>query len=236
MLKILHTNDMHGTMTGRTFEALSKLRQGCDLYFDSGDSIKTGNLGIPVRPDPVWESFTKLDLTASVLGNRETHPLKAAFDLKVSGATHPILVANISNAQGGTVFPGSMILEVRGIKVGILGVMVPMATIKKKDRALWANLWVDPIKKATEVVEDLRPNVDLLIALTHIGYTQDVKLAAQCPGIDIIFGGHSHTVLDLPEKHGNAYICQGGSHNRFAGVYTWDEGTLTGTLLPLSQN
>jgi 2',3'-cyclic-nucleotide 2'-phosphodiesterase (5'-nucleotidase family) len=44
VLRILHTNDLHGTLGGACMERLRLLREECDLYFDSGDAIKAGNL------------------------------------------------------------------------------------------------------------------------------------------------------------------------------------------------
>jgi 2',3'-cyclic-nucleotide 2'-phosphodiesterase (5'-nucleotidase family) len=76
----------------------------------------------------------------------------------------------------------------------------------------------------------MRAECDILIALTHIGFKRDIELAQTAPQIDIIFGGHSHTVLTKPHREGRTYICQGGSHNRFAGVYEWSDGELTGEL------
>ena len=61
-------------------------------------------------------------------------------------------------------------------------------------------------------------------------------LAKRCGEIDIIFGGHSHTVLDHPVKENRTWIVQGGSHGRFAGVYEWEAGELTGGLFPLQAN
>jgi 2',3'-cyclic-nucleotide 2'-phosphodiesterase (5'-nucleotidase family) len=100
-------------------------------------------------------------------------------------------------------------------------------------RAVSAYIWDQPIPTAQRIVAELRPKVDLLIALTHIGYGQDQELAEACPGIDIILGGHSHTVLKEPVRVNDTEICQGGSHGRYAGVYHWENGRLSGGLVPL---
>jgi len=75
-----------------------------------------------------------------------------------------------------------------------------------------------------------------VIALTHIGHRNDLELAEKSRDIDIIFGGHSHTVVEQPIKIGNAWVCQGGSHCRYAGVYEWTRANgLTGRLMPLTK-
>ncbi len=231
-VRILHTNDMHGTLSPERFAWLETLRRQADLYFDSGDAIKTGNLGIPLKPEPVWPFLDRLKCAASVLGNRETHVLEGAFNAKLLGANHPILCANLRRKDGSHPLPGSLRLEVKGIKVGIIGVMVPMVTERMATKAASAYLWDPPIPVACELAETMRLEVDLLICLTHIGHKQDLELAERCQALDVILGGHSHTVLEVPAVVGKVAICQGGSHNRFAGLYEWSpEEGLNGTLV-----
>lgn len=233
-IKILHTNDMHGTLTDQRFAFLKDLRDKADLYFDSGDVIKTGNLGIPLRQEVAWTYLDRLQCTASVLGNRETHVLESAFQSKLAGSTHPVLCSNLRRKDSSRPLPTDLLLEVNGLKVGIFAVMVQMVTERMKTQALSVYLWDSPVKTAIEQVAKLRPQVDLLICLSHIGHRQDLELAKAVDGIDVILGGHSHTVLTEPIKVGNTFICQGGSHNRFVGLYEWDATSgLTGTLIPI---
>jgi 5'-nucleotidase len=232
-ITILHTNDTHGALSGSRVEVLRDLRAKADLYFDTGDAIKTGNLGIPLRQEPVWSLLDELGCHASVLGNRETHVLESVFRSKISGATHPILVANLRKKDGTHPLPSSRIYECRGLRVGVFGVMVPMVTERMKSRAASAYLWDPPLDVAATMAQQLRAQVDVLIALTHIGHREDLKLAEQAHGIDIVLGGHSHTVLESPVKINQTWICQGGSHARFAGLYKWESGELTGGLAAL---
>jgi 2',3'-cyclic-nucleotide 2'-phosphodiesterase (5'-nucleotidase family) len=83
------------------------------------------------------------------------------------------------------------------------------------------------LQTAAALVAEMRPHVECLIALTHIGFKKDVELAQRCPEIDLILGGHSHTVLEEPAMVGKTAICQTGSHGRFGGVYGWEAGQLT---------
>ena len=107
-----------------------------------------------------------------------------------------------------------------------------MVTERMATKAASAYLWDPPIPNAIELVEELRPNVDLLICMTHIGHRQDLELAEKCQAIDVILGGHSHTVLEAPQKVGRVAVCQGGSHGRFAGIYEWDpQSGISGGLI-----
>ena len=223
MIRILHTNDMHGRLDERRFRLLSAVRDDADLYFDTGDAIKTGNLGIPLGEDPVWNQLAQLRCTASVLGNRETHILRSAFLGKIAGARHPILCANLRDKWGDRPLPGSIVVEFGGFKIGLVAVMVPMVTERMRTRAASAYLWDDPIKTAIEHGSTLRESVDLLFALTHIGLTQDRKLA-EVRLYDLILGGHSHDLLADPDVGSGTPILQAGSHARVAGRYDWEPG------------
>jgi 2',3'-cyclic-nucleotide 2'-phosphodiesterase (5'-nucleotidase family) len=231
-LRILHTNDTHGSLSGPKLPHLRQLRSKADLYFDSGDCIKAGNLGVPLRQEAAWGILRDLGCDAGVLGNRETHPLEPAFKAKIAGVAHPLLCANLRFKDGTRPLPQSLVLDIRDMKIGLIGVMVPMVTERMKTKAASAYIWDPPIPIAAELAKELRPKVDLLIALTHTGHKEDLKLAEQVPLFDAILGGHSHTVLPEPVYVGKTAVCQGGSHMRFAGMYEWstDGGWLGGLV------
>lgn len=233
VLRILHTNDLHGHLSAERCLSLSEVRTTCDLYFDSGDAIKSGNLAIPLRQEEVWSRFDQLELTAFCPGNRESHIIGAGFDAKMKGRQVPTLCANWHDRSGALIFQESMILDVKGVKVGVLGVMVPMVTTRMKTQGLSSYLWSPPIESAQKVSRELRPKVDLLICLSHIGLTQDRRLAEACPELDLILGGHSHHVLDPPEVVSDVPILQAGSHGRFYGIAEWnsDSGAITSRLV-----
>lgn len=157
-----------------------------------------------------------------------THPL--------SDSPSPHLITPSSHHP----FPGAAIFDRADIRVGVIGVMVPMVTERMKTAFASAYLWDNPIEAVKRELAILMRSPegsasDLLIALTHIGINQDRRLAEVCPELDLILGGHSHTLLERPEKVGNTWICQGGSHGRFIGRYVWDaeSGLIEAELLAL---
>ena len=213
---------MHGTLDDKRFSFLQDLRNQVDLYFDSGDAIKTGNLGIPFKQEPAWGYLDRLRCTASVLGNRETHVLESAFHAKLAGSQHPVLCSNLRKKDGSRPLQTELIIARPNLKIGIFAVMVPMVTERMATKAASAYLWDSPVDTAKKQVDLLRSQVDLIVCLSHIGHRQDVELAQAVGDIDMIFGGHSHTIVTEPVKVGKTFICQGGSHNRYAGMYEWD--------------
>lgn len=230
---LLHTNDLHGVLDEAREARLAELRLKAHLYFDCGDAIRTGNLDIPLEEEPVWARFRRLALSAMVIGNRETHLGESGFKAKLAGAPTPVLCANLRLKSGARPLPGYVTLETQGLRVGVFGVSVPMVTDRMAARAISAYLWDPPVEIARDCVQRLRPEVDLLVGLTHIGHRLDLELVAAVPGIDVLLTGHSHTVLETPIEVGGTWICQGGSHGRYAGLYRWEAGKLSGRLQPL---
>src|SRR5690606_16364001 len=49
------------------------------------------------------------------------------------------------------------------------------------------------VRGASEALD--AAGIDKIILLSHIGYTEDMRVAAALPLVDVIVGGHSHTLL-----------------------------------------
>lgn len=230
-MRILHTNDLHGMLNQEVEERLLVLRQQADIYLDSGDAVAFGNLAIPLKQDPVWERFARLSLTAQVPGNREYHVMESVFTRKVEGAIHPMLAANLFRTSGELLLPPSLIITVGDQRVGIVGVML-LATRRGENAIPGVNLYqTDPVEAALVEGTRLRPEVDTLFALTHIGRGHDLKLA-KAGLFDIIFGGHSHSKVP-PERVGHSYVTQDGSHGQYATLYDWDASGFSYNSFPL---
>ena len=245
-MRILHTNDFHGKLTDAKLERLRQLRRSADYYFDCGDAVKSGNIGIPIGEDPVWARFAQLNCTAGVTGNREFHITEQGFAAKIAGCKHPLLAANLQYKDPGgrhmqPHLPNTFALSAdqplaSGLvlgDVGIFGVMVPMVTQGMSARHISAYINDNPQDAARKCVEMLRDKANTVICISHIGLRNDVELAGTVEGIDIILGGHSHDLVDPPARIGNTWIAQSGSHGRFAGVYDFKDGKLTATYEPL---
>ncbi len=73
------------------------------------------------------------------------------------------------------------------------------------------HLKADNITTAKQMVALLKgKGADVIIALTHVGTKKDREIATKVPGIDIIFGGHSHHYLRKLLVVGNTVIVNGG--------------------------
>jgi 5'-nucleotidase len=55
----------------------------------------------------------------------------------------------------------------------------------------------DPVVAVQNTIDYIKANTNIkrIAALTHIGYEEDIKLAKETTGLQLIMGGHSHTLL-----------------------------------------
>lgn len=216
-LVLLHTNDMHAR--GTVFPYLeAHPREAGSLLVDAGDAIRGSNTMFYWR-EPMLEHMSRVGYDAMALGNREFHYARGVFARRVRQAAFPLLCANVTDLRHhiNHGFRRTHVREVAGIRVGFVGV----TPVQYPDDSLWRPLFgfrfSPPAEAISCLVRDLRPRVDLVILLSHLGYKADCRLAAEVEGLDVIVGGHSHTVLEEPHRVGSTAIVQAGSHGRFLG-------------------
>jgi 2',3'-cyclic-nucleotide 2'-phosphodiesterase (5'-nucleotidase family) len=202
-LALLHTSDAHNRWNEAFVNHLRALKAQHDaLLLDSGDAIRAGNIAVPLRPEAAWGWMRAAGYNAMTIGNREFHLTAAGFLAKTQGAPCPLLCANLRPKYPDAPMPVQPVWRTEhcGVRVAVLGLTVPMVTARMKVAALSAYLFDPPLETARQWVERLRPEADLLIALTHLGIQHDRLLAEACPELDVILGGHSHTPTETPER------------------------------------
>ena len=142
----------------------------------------------------------------------------------------------VENPEGGKTYH-SIVKEVAGEKVGILGLTTEdTPAISSAVQVEFLN-YIAEAEKAVKQFKDV--GINKIIALTHLGYDSnpavgnDLVLAEQVEGIDIIVGGHSHTKLAEPtvvEGKEPTVIVQAGQYAEHLGKLdvTFDEnGVIT---------
>lgn len=220
---IFHTNDFHNHLKPDQAAKIREARQAHpdSLLLDSGDAISAGNVGVRPGGEPILDLMSETGYDAMTMGNREFHVAAALLRHKIANARFPVLCANVRwKEDAGEPLPVSPSLArtlPSGVTVGIIGVTVPMVTERMAAKALSAFLFDDPVAVVSRHAEELRPKVDVLIALTHIGLRQDERLAAACPLLDVIIGGHSHDVISEPHIVADVPILQAGWFGHYYG-------------------
>lgn len=137
-----------------------------------------------------------------------------------------VLSANVKLAEpgGGWRAPlPSARVPCGGIDLGLLGLLTPST---KTISDAGATRIEDPASTARSVRSSMEAQAFLV--LSHLGVDDDVQLAKDVTGIDVIIGGHSHTALQQPIRVGRTAIGQAGS--RFAYLAFWELTELAGKL------
>lgn len=212
---ILAVNDMHASI-----EAMPKLAAIADslralypelLILSAGDN-RTGNPKSDMYETPGYPMvalMNEIGFSASAVGNHEfdVNSLAALCPL----STFPYLCANMTadDSTGIHVLPYKM-FDVEGVKVGIVGAVQTGANgMPDAHPNCMRGLNFESPFEAVPRYEWMSRQCDVTILLSHVGYQGDIKIAEQCPWIDLIVGGHTHRQLSEEEPlHNGVLITQ----------------------------
>ncbi|MDX5474857.1 MAG: 5'-nucleotidase C-terminal domain-containing protein [Bacillaceae bacterium] len=216
-LKVLHTNDLHAKINdfGKIAAYINEQRNNAthSLYLDAGD-IFSGNPVVDLnKGKPIIELLNLMGLQAMAIGNHDFDYGQAETVQRIAESDFHWLSANTVVTNDTTVeFPQPkpyQVFDVEGVSVAVLGLTeTPPSTAPAN--VIGIN-FLNPIEKAKEFAY-LKEQHDVVIALTHHGYTEDIKLAEAVDYFDVIIGGHSHTVLASPRVVNGTPIVQTGGN------------------------
>lgn len=173
-------------------------REDADLLLlHAGDAVQ-GTLYFALFNGTVeYDLLNLLDIDAMAFGNHEFDRGTGPIPGWITRSRFPWLSANIDFSGEPTI--GSMvkpwlIKEIHGEKVAVIGVTTettPQTTLNVGNTQ-----FRDAVASTVRQIETLTAlGINKIILLSHLGYWQDQALAAQVSGIDVIVGGHSHTLL-----------------------------------------
>lgn len=175
------------------------------LVLDAGDLFQ----GTPIynffKGKPEIESMSLCWYDAMAMGNHDLDDGIKNLRRQSQYAFFPILCANITDPDDLPIFRPFHIFNLYGKRIAVIGLMSELAweaIFKKHQQELKFH---DPIAVANNIVSLLRPHVDLIIGLHHMGVEIDREFPKQVQGVDVIIGGHSHTKIPKAEliKNGN---------------------------------
>lgn len=221
---ILSVNDMHANidMFPKFATMVDSLRAIYPdmLLFSAGDN-RTGN---PINDQydpvnyPVIELMNQTGFDLCAVGNHEWDGNVVNFQNDIERANFPFLCANV-------LIPSTVNLDIKpfvtmehqGVKMAVVGMIevrhdgIPGAHPD--------NLKLVSFKRPEVVLpeyEYLRNQNDVVILLSHCGLEDDLELAQANPWLDVILGGHSHTLIEQPSETNGVLITQSGSHLKYA--------------------
>lgn len=263
-LVILHTNDTHshidpepdGDIGGvaRRKVLIDSIRKANPnvLLVDAGDIVQ-GTLYFHLYKGAVEQQvLNELGYDVQILGNHEFDNGTESLARMLSKARPALLSSNydLSESALAGMFKPYIVKQYGSKKVGIFAINLdPKGMVAEGN---YDGVKFLPWRQSAQAAIDslrIREKADYVIALTHIGYSGsdedpalfgDVQLAEQTRGIDLIIGGHSHTLLDpavkVADLDGDSVtIVQTGKYGRNLGEINVDlkSGKTTEKIIPV---
>jgi len=174
------------------------------LYLDSGDIFQGAPIFNIFEGEACLRSLSYLNPDAFVVGNHE-------FDTGLSNlivqtkkwVSFPFLAANYyfleENELRNHIQPYTIVNK-DGLRIAIIGIgdFSSLSSITDIGNSMKI-LPLDMVETVEYYVNLLRPSVDLIVVLSHAGLSHDQELIEATEGVDMVFGGHLHVVLNPPK-------------------------------------
>ncbi len=219
-VKIIHTNDHHSHLDSDTYDLvlngvatrlqiggftrlvsiIEQERDSSSILLNSGELNGTLYFSL-FKGEPDFKVFNEIQLDAYALGNHEFDEGDGRLAELIEIANFPIVSSNALPEAASPLYRVKdkikpyILKEVNGQKIGIIGIL---KVEKTKNSSLVSDdvAFTPEIETAQKYVQELEGlGVNKIILLSHVGYYNDVVFAKQVPGIDVIVGGDTHSLL-----------------------------------------
>ncbi|MCC6748803.1 MAG: 5'-nucleotidase C-terminal domain-containing protein [Deltaproteobacteria bacterium] len=177
-------------------------------YVDTGDVFQGAPIFNAFGGEPEFKALTNMGVDVMAIGNHEfDNGATPLVEKATTFANFPLVAANylledsklLGQAATAQIAQPYTILNLRGLRVGVIGLGNTSAmrgVFKGKN-----TLGITPLSTREVLqsyVDFLRPQVDLVVVVGHIGYHEDIDYIPRTEGVDIVFGGHLHIALNPP--------------------------------------
>ncbi|MBB2675970.1 UNVERIFIED_ORG: 5'-nucleotidase [Rhizobium esperanzae] len=223
-LNILHINDFHSRIesinkfdstcsaeeegkkecfggAARLKTAIDQRRQALSgknvLLLNAGDNFQGSLFYTTYKGAAEAEFLNLMKFDAMTVGNHEFDDSEDGLATFLDKVQFPVVTANVkataASKLGDRIKP-SLVLDVGGQKIGIVGAVT---NDTPELSSPGPNVMIeDDVQTITAAVQDLKgQGVNKIIALTHVGYPRDLAFIAKIPDVDVVVGGHSHSLL-----------------------------------------
>ena len=221
-LRIIHTNDTHARIlefnrfgapcrpedasAGRCFGGVARRATVLEqiraesphvLLLDAGDQFQGTLFYSRFKGTLTATLMNELGYDAMVVGNHEFDDGPEVLAAFVDQVDFPVLGSNVVATSTDPLagqLADSVVLDVGGRKIGVIGVIteettdlsspgegVSFSSIEETSRRLVARLEQE--------------DVDIIVALSHSGLERDRMIASAVEGLDVIVGGHTNSLL-----------------------------------------
>lgn len=243
-LTILHLNDTHshieperlGEINGHggiieqaiyITEVREEMGKKNVLLLHAGDFSQGTSYFTELKGQIEIDNLNAMGYDVVTLGNHEFDNGIVALSKRLSQLNCPVVCANydFSGTELENIVKPYAIVRKAGKKIGVIGVLTDVSSVV--DKSINQGLeFKDPLPIVQKYADYLRnkKGCEFVICLTHLGDKGsktkgaflDQDLVAGTTGVDIVVGGHAHTVLEDMQVWKNAagedviYVTDGG--------------------------
>lgn len=226
-ITLLHTNDLHSHLENWP-KIRRYLRQRKDELAAKGNQVITVDLGDFVdRWHPLTEAtngqanvqlMNQVDYDAVTIGNNEgVGNSKDDLNHLYDQAAFPVLLDNLFDKN--SLQPPKwaqnhkIITTAAGTKVGLIAMTAPFPLTYSP------NGWDirSPFEILPRLVQQLRPQVDVLVLMSHLGISADYAIAEEIPQIDVILGSHTHHLFEKGKIVNGVQLAAAGKFGYYIG-------------------
>src|ERR1044072_6285580 len=169
------------------------------IFLLSGDTISPSVESITYKGAQMIDAWNILGLDYSTFGNHEFDFGRDVLQQRMKESKFKWIAANVIDKKTGKPFgdaPAYVVREFDGVKVGLFG--LTLEETKTTSRPGTDVEFLNPCETAQKIVAELHAQgVKTVVALTHLSMSED-KEVARCADVDVIIGGHEHTLLESP--------------------------------------
>ena len=167
------------------------------LFLLAGDTISPSVESITLQGTQMIEAWNAVELDYATFGNHEFDFGPKVLTDRIKESRFKWIAANVIDTSTNKPFGGVdpyVIREFGGVKIGIFGLVLPetKTTSRPGDNVEFR----DPCDTAKKMVSEIHDRgAKVVVALTHLSMKED-KEVARCADVDVIIGGHEHTLLE----------------------------------------
>lgn len=194
-------------------------RPGKVLAFDCGDTIHGTYPAVKSRGGAFVPILNVLGFDAMTAHWEFAYGPERFLEIS-RGLDYPVIAINCyDDSSNDLIFPPYTVCETDGLQVGVIGIA---ATIVDKvmppsfSEGIYFTLGNEELPEHIAKLRE-EEGVDLVVVVSHLGYPQEVKLAHEVGGIDVLLSGHTHNRLFEPTVIDETIIIQSGCHGSFLG-------------------
>lgn len=167
------------------------------LFLFAGDTISPSVESITHKGAQMIEAWNVAGLDYATFGNHEFDFGPEVLLERIKESRFGWVAANVIDKKTGQPFGGVapyVIREFDGVKIGIIGLVLPETKTTSRPGADVE--FLSPCETANKLIPEIHSKgAQVVVALTHLSMSED-KEVARCSDVDVIIGGHEHTLLE----------------------------------------